>query len=170
MRSIPMHPCRPPRPLGLQAFQWCWTRPDPQRLLAVIDFTVVSRSRAEELRGTGSPVDGLEKRVKWGARLAVVTCGEQGVLARAGDRTLEAPSAETAVRDSTGAGDAFHAGFIWGLLQGWPDERVLWAATAVAALACRALGEQRGMLGVEELEAALAASTVMSSGDDSREE
>jgi len=50
------------------------------------------------------------------------------------------------VVDTTGAGDVFHAGFIYGLLQNWEMEKILQFANAVAALKCRELGGRKGFL------------------------
>lgn len=129
--------------------------PHPERLLSVIDFPVVSRRFAEEWGGTGDPADGLEKLGSSGARLAVVTCGAEGAIARWGDRTVVSPAFEIEPADTTGAGDAFHAGFITALLEGGDAERVLRIAHAVAALSCMALGAQEGLPRREELEAFL---------------
>ena len=129
--------------------------PDVEALLGVVDFPVVSREFAEELGGTGSPADGLAKLAGWGARLAVVTCGPEGALARSGGQTLRSPAFAVRVEDTTGAGDAFHAGFIWGLLEGFAAAEVLRVANAVAALACTRLGAQAGLPRREELQALL---------------
>jgi sulfofructose kinase len=129
-------------PVVLDADAWT---PEVERLLAVTDFPVVSRQAAEELGGTGSPTDGLAKLTGWGARLAVVTCGFEGALARSGEQMLSSPSLDVEVRDTTGAGDAFRAGFIWGLLQGFGAERVLRVANVVAGMACTRLGAQDGL-------------------------
>ncbi len=51
-----------------------------------------------------------------GARLAVVTMGEQGVYASDGVRTWRLPAQPIEPMDATGAGDAFMAGYIWGML------------------------------------------------------
>ncbi|HEX8920520.1 MAG TPA: carbohydrate kinase family protein, partial [Pyrinomonadaceae bacterium] len=48
-------------------------------------------------------------------------------------------------RDTTGAGDAFHAGFIYGLLRGEELEESLKLANATAALKCRALGARAAL-------------------------
>jgi sugar/nucleoside kinase (ribokinase family) len=47
--------------------------------------------------------------------------------------------------DTTGAGDAFHGGFIYGMLQDWKLPRVAAFANAVAALNCLKLGGRRGL-------------------------
>ena len=49
------------------------------------------------------------------------------------------------VVDTTGAWDAFHAGFIYGLLQEWSLERIVQFASAVAALNCMYLGGRTGL-------------------------
>ena len=52
---------------------------------------------------------------------------------------------EVNVVDTTGAGDVFHAGFIYGLLQNWEVVEILRFANAVAALKCLDLGGRRGI-------------------------
>ena len=47
--------------------------------------------------------------------------------------------------DTTGAGDVFHGGFIYGLLQNWEVEEILRFANAVAALKCQDLGGRKGI-------------------------
>jgi 5-dehydro-2-deoxygluconokinase len=66
--------------------------------------------------------------------------GAEGLLARTatGSRHVTAPSVD--VVDGSGAGDAFAAGLIVGILEGWPLERSLLFASEVGALACTALG------------------------------
>jgi sugar/nucleoside kinase (ribokinase family) len=58
------------------------------------------------------------------------------------------------VVDTTGAGDAFDAGFVRGYLAGWPLERTLRLACACGALATR---EPGGTAGQPTLEKALEA-------------
>ena len=54
--------------------------------------------------------------------------------------------------DTTGAGDVFHAGFIYGLLQNWEVAEILRFANAVAALKCRDLGGRKGIPTLEKSE------------------
>jgi sugar/nucleoside kinase (ribokinase family) len=48
-------------------------------------------------------------------------------------------------RDTTGAGDAFHGGFLYGLLRGLDVETTLRIANATAALKCRSLGARTSL-------------------------
>lgn len=130
--------------------------PGVEELLASVDFPVVSRSFAETLHGSSRLREALDRMLAAGARMAVVTLGEGGALARTRERWIESPGFEVEVRDTTGAGDAFHAGFLWALLEGLDAEGVLRAANAAAALNCRALGAQGGLPDRGELEAFLA--------------
>jgi sugar/nucleoside kinase (ribokinase family) len=61
---------------------------------------------------------------------------------------VAAPAVEAL--DSTGAGDAFAAGVVYGYLAGWPLERTAALANAAGALAATAVGAVEGMLGLQE--------------------
>jgi sugar/nucleoside kinase (ribokinase family) len=60
------------------------------------------------------------------------------------------------VVDTTGAGDVFHAGFIYGLLQDWEMGRRLDFACAAAALNCMSVGARGGIHSVEKIEELMA--------------
>jgi sulfofructose kinase len=84
--------------------------------------------------------------------LTAATLGEDGVLAWDGSRLIHRSAYCVPVVDTTGAGDVFHAGFIYGLLQGWSLERQLDFACAAAALNCTAAGARGGILAVTAIE------------------
>jgi len=54
--------------------------------------------------------------------------------------------------DTTGAGDVFHAGFIYGLLENWEVAEILKFANAAAALKCKELGGRKGIPTLEEIQ------------------
>jgi fructokinase len=59
----------------------------------------------------------------WGVGLMVLTRGARGCSLRRGSEVAEVPAAPVQVADTVGAGDAFAAALIVGLLRGWPLER-----------------------------------------------
>jgi sugar/nucleoside kinase (ribokinase family) len=54
------------------------------------------------------------------------------------------------VADTTGAGDSFDAGFLFGHLQGWRPEQSLKLACACGSLSTRRLGGTAGQPTVDE--------------------
>ena len=83
-----------------------------------------------------------------------MTLGERGAVVFHGGRFVETPAFAVpgGCRDTTGAGDAFHTGFIYGLLGGEEIEGCLALGCAVAALKCRALGARTALPSARELE------------------
>ncbi|MET0725518.1 MAG: PfkB family carbohydrate kinase [Leifsonia sp.] len=79
-----------------------------------------------------------------GARLAVVTRGASGALAGDGDRRWEQRAVPASVIDTTGAGDAFIAGFIASRLAGSDVTTALRAGAELAAGACSHRGGWSG--------------------------
>jgi sugar/nucleoside kinase (ribokinase family) len=130
--------------------------PGVDELLALIDYLVVSRDFPCRLMGEEDLPTALRlMRSRYGSRVAAATLGPGGVLAWDGSGFLHRAAYQVPVVDTTGAGDIFHAGFIYGLLQDWPLERQLDFACAAAALNCMAAGARGGIRGVAEIEALL---------------
>jgi sulfofructose kinase len=126
---------------------------EAEELLACVDFPVVSQGFAE--RAYGAPEAALARLAALGARLPVVTCGAGGALAWWQGRVLASPALAVEVVDTTGAGDAFHGAFAWGLLQGLDAAALLRAANGAAALACTGRGAQGALPDPGRLEAFL---------------
>lgn len=126
-------------------------------LLAKIDYLIVCRELPEELTGEPDLRKSLvEMQQRFGSKLTAATMGEDGVLAYDGKRLCYAPAFCIDAVDTTGAGDIFRAGFIYGLLQGWPLEQQLEFACAAAALNCTAVGARGGIRSVESIHALIA--------------
>jgi sugar/nucleoside kinase (ribokinase family) len=72
--------------------------------------------------------------------LLVVTLGADGAIALIDDRIVRSAAFAVDAVDTTGAGDVFRAGLIYGLLADWPIENSLRFANAAAAVSCTRLG------------------------------
>jgi sulfofructose kinase len=130
--------------------------PGLDALLADVDFPIVAGSFADSFEEDLPVEAALRELSRQGAGLAVVTRGGEGAVARLGEREIRSPAFPVDVVDTTGAGDAFRAGFLWGLLEGMDAEGMLRAANAAAALNCTAPGAQGGLPDRLALEALLA--------------
>jgi sulfofructose kinase len=127
--------------------------PAMDELLEHIDYMIVSRDFPLRLMGEHSLEQALRRmRSRYGCRLTAATLGEDGVLAWDGRRFHSSAAYRVPVADTTGAGDIFHAGFIYGLLQDWPLDRQLDFACAAAAMNCIKVGARGGIESVAEIE------------------
>jgi len=88
----------------------------------------------------GDPADALRRlRDETGAS-PVVTQGARGGLYWHEGRVRRYRSPRVPVRDTTGAGDAFHGAFAAGLAHGLPLPEIVARAARAGAVACTALG------------------------------
>ena len=78
------------------------------------------------------------------------------MLAWDGKQLTHCAAYRVPVVDTTGAGDIFRSGFIYGLLQDWPLERQLDFSCAAAAMNCMAQGARGGIKPVAEIEELMA--------------
>ena len=124
-----------------------------EELLPHVDYLIVSKEFPERMCGEANLSNALAfLQRRWNCRLAAATLGVDGVLACDGQKFHHACAYRVPVADTTGAGDIFHAGFIYGLLQNWALEKQLDFACASAALNCTAVGARGGIRSVQEIE------------------
>ncbi len=126
-------------------------------LIRNVDYLIVSRDFPGRLTGERNLKQALRAIHKhYDSRLAAATLGQDGVLAWDGDQFYLQPAYRVKVVDTTGAGDIFHAGFIYALQQGWPLEQQLDFACAAAALNCSHQGARGGIRSVDEVHSLMA--------------
>jgi sulfofructose kinase len=137
--------------------------PGIEELLTLVDYAIVSRDFPTRLMAEADLETALLKmHRRYEARLTAATLGERGVLAWDGKSFHHASAYRVSVADTTGAGDIFHAGFIYGLIKSqrskrnWPLQRQLDFACAAAALNCRGIGARGGIQSVKAIESLVA--------------
>ena len=86
----------------------------------------------------------------------VVKLGAEGARARQGKETVYAPSLKVSVVDTTGAGDSFDAGFLYGYVNGWCLREALQLGCACGSLSTRAPGGTEGQPTLAQARDALA--------------
>jgi sugar/nucleoside kinase (ribokinase family) len=111
-------------------------------VLEHVDWYLCGAAEGQDLLGAADPRGVLAAVAERGVGGAVVRVGERGALVAAGGDVREVvPSRTEEVVDEVGAGDAFAAGFVYGLLQGWEPEACTHAANVIAACALRGTGD-----------------------------
>ena len=127
--------------------------PGVEALIENIDYLIVSRDFPCRLMDDKNLERALRRmQDRFGCKLTAATLGPDGVLAWNGTQFQHSPAYRVPVLDTTGAGDIFHAGFIYGLLQGWPMERQLDFSCAAAAMNCMGTGARGGIQPIEAIE------------------
>jgi sugar/nucleoside kinase (ribokinase family) len=127
--------------------------PGIDELLQVVDYPVTSRSFPEQWTGEADLFQAIRKiHQRYQNRMVCATLGQDGAVAWDGLRFWYAPAYRVPAVDTTGAGDVFHGAFAYGMLQGWPMDRLLEFCSAAAGLNCTALGARGGIKSIDEIE------------------
>lgn len=93
--------------------------------------------------------------LKQGPELVTITDGTQGAWLFTQEVSLHCAALPILSLDTTGAGDVFSGALIYGILEGWPPDRILKFACVTAALKCERLGNRDALPKLEEIEAIL---------------
>jgi Sugar kinases, ribokinase family len=125
-------------------------------LLPLVDCLVMSRDMPERLTGVADIREALAAlSVEHGCAVVGSTLGDSGSILYSQGSFIETVGYPVpgGCKDTTGAGDAFRVGLIYGMLTGKSVENSARSANAVAALKCRAVGARTALPNAAELEA-----------------
>lgn len=122
-----------------------------ESILRRTNILFVARDELATLMGTENLDAAAQKLWELGVETIVVTLGEAGSWVGWKGKGQFAPSHQAHVVDTTGAGDAFAAGFLWGVLQGKPLAECQRLGTVAAAFCLREMGARTGTPTIDEL-------------------
>lgn len=114
-------------------------------VLRQVDYLVPSQGEAEHYTGTADPREAAEIIAGYGVGTVVIKQGASGATAFHGGKSWHVPSYAVPVRDTTGSGDNFVAGFISGLASGLAVDHCLQRGAATAALSVQHVGASGGV-------------------------
>lgn len=126
-----------------------------EELLPLVDIFISSADFAEKLIGISDKKKALrELSSRYGCKIVGMTLGEKGSLLLCESEVIETKgyAVPNGCKDTTGAGDSFRSGLLYGLLKGESIEQSAKMANAVAALKCREIGARTALPNVTELE------------------
>jgi len=116
------------------------------------DVVIISQDEAELLFDLRHPEEVVEHLLNMKTDLVTVTLDEQGALADDGSSRERHPGFEVDVVDTVGAGDAFSAGFLSGLLNEFSLRRALFRANLCGAYATTVPGDMEGLPTAREVQ------------------
>jgi sugar/nucleoside kinase (ribokinase family) len=109
--------------------------------LPYIDYFIPSLPEAREITGHDSPEKVAQDLLDHGVGTVALKMGPDGCFVKSADHaSLQLPAYDVEVVDATGAGDAFAAGFIAGIWQGWSLDKTARFASAVGAMCVTGVG------------------------------
>lgn len=127
-----------------------------RKVLPHVDYFMPNDDEGEIILGVSDPVEQARRFHDMGARNVVITLGEKGCLFVGERGSFRAGVYPTTFVGGAGAGDAFDAGFIMGLLLGESPEGCVRWGSALGASCVRAIGTTEGVFNRAEAEEFLA--------------
>lgn len=116
-----------------------------------IDYMVPSLVEAQAITGREDPLEVAWALQDLGVGVVALKMGAAGCLVMAADgRHIRLPAYAVEVKDATGAGDAFAAGFIAGIYLGWSLDETARLANALGAMCVTDRGALGGISTLEE--------------------
>jgi sulfofructose kinase len=128
-----------------------------EAVLKNVDYLVAGSGWPAKWTGESDPFKALAAlHGEYGMTVAAMTLGDYGALALNGGRWYYSSAFEVSCLDTTGAGDVFHGGFCYAILEEMPLHQALEFANAAAALNCTAIGARGHVATRPEVDALIA--------------
>jgi sugar/nucleoside kinase (ribokinase family) len=121
-----------------------------RQVLPHVDFFLPNEDEARVITGCTDELEQIDVLRSWGARTVVITRGNKGLTAAAGNDYWRAGPFSVDTVDPTGSGDAFAAGLITGILRDWDLPDMLRYASALGASATLAVGTTTSVFTAQE--------------------
>ena len=122
-----------------------------REILQKVDIVFIGETAADLVGSTGSPRENIEKIAGFGSGIICLTQGSRGGLVWHEGNVERYQAFPVKPLDTTGAGDCFDSGFIYGFLEGWPPLRSAEFASAAAALNTLSYGGHDGAPSFDEV-------------------
>ena len=126
--------------------------PKINKLLNLIDILIPNEKFALKYTGEKNFTQAAKKLFQSkNYEIVVVTAGKKGCVVVTKEGVSTYPAFKVKVVDTTGAGDAFHGAFIYGMLKNWDLEKIAKFSNAVASINCTRLGGRSSLPNLREV-------------------
>lgn len=120
-------------------------------ILRSVNILFLGEREASALVGTKKPEKAAKALLKFGPKIVALKLGRKGCLIMTEMEKIRSPAFPIKVVDTTGAGDAFDAGFLTGVIGEWGLKRAARFANAVGALSTTKIGAQSALPNMQEV-------------------
>ncbi|HOZ47795.1 MAG TPA: carbohydrate kinase family protein [Candidatus Hydrogenedentes bacterium] len=127
--------------------------PRIEHALPHLDVVMSSIEEAQRYTGQNTPEAIADFYLSFGPEVAMIKLGQDGVYVKGRGESHRIPAHTVTPVDTTGAGDAACAGFLYGYLEGWDLEQCGRLANAVGGLTVQHMG---GAEAIQSLSATMA--------------
>jgi sugar/nucleoside kinase (ribokinase family) len=118
--------------------------------LSQAQFFFPNEAQLAEMTGTEDPAEGVARlREAVGIETVIGTLGGEGSLILGPGGEARVPALDVDVVDTTGCGDAYVAGFIVAVANGWDAEAAGWLGAAASGLVATGLGSDSGIVDLD---------------------
>ncbi len=121
-------------------------------MLRYTDIVFSSEEGLRTLTGSNSADYGVREILSTGPEIVVLTMGSRGAALFTSKDRYSTAVYDVPVKDTTGAGDCFHAAFLYGILSDWNLQRCLEFATAASAILVQKIGAREGLPSMIEIQ------------------
>ena len=140
-------------------YEYGYSTPEQlKKMFSLTDVLKACKNAVPDLTDKTDLEEAARDILKMGPKVVIITTGEKGCVVAYTDENGEVKSAsvpaftQIQIKDTTGAGDSFQGGFIYGYVKGWPVEKCAVLANACGALKSGRIGA-RNMTPYKEVEA-----------------
>lgn len=127
-----------------------------QALLSKVDYTICSEKFALQLTGN---VETALQQISQVAPVVVITLGEHGLIWQRQNEKGQLPALTVEAVDTTGAGDAFHGAFAYGVASNMVWDELLRFSSVAGSLCCERMGARLALANLPEITFALEQTT-----------
>lgn len=123
--------------------------PSTQTLLSKVDYAVCSEKFALQLAGN---IEAALQQISNLAPVAIITLGEHGLIWKRGNEEGKLAALDIDAIDTTGAGDAFHGAFAYGVAANMAWDKLLTFSSVAGSLCCQNMGARLALADLSEID------------------
>lgn len=123
--------------------------PTTQALLSKVDYAVCSEKFALQLAGN---IEAALQQISNLASVAIITLGEHGLIWKRGNEEGKLAALDIDAIDTTGAGDAFHGAFAYGVAANMAWDKLLTFSSVAGSLCCQKMGARLALADFSEID------------------